>query len=128
MFKPLVIPAKLQQALPYRDKPKHDVRIKDKKKQIERVAVIREPKEQKVANMLKMIKTTYDHKQEQLKQQTKERIATHRKKIEAIEMKKNKNLRDIKKNVFRQRSKAQIAAERKGKKGGGNKSARDELD
>lgn len=47
-FKPLVIPKKLQQALPYRDKPKHGVKSSDQKKSIDRVAVIREPYEQKV--------------------------------------------------------------------------------
>lgn len=48
MFKPLVIPKKLQQALPYRDKPNHGIKSTDKKTNIDRVAVIKEPHEQKV--------------------------------------------------------------------------------
>lgn len=47
-FKPLVIPKKLQEALPYRDKPKNGVKFDELKKSLERVAVIREPHEEKV--------------------------------------------------------------------------------
>lgn len=50
MFKPLVIPRKLQEALPYKYKPKYGVKASEKKKQIERVAVVKEPHEQKVAD------------------------------------------------------------------------------
>lgn len=49
-FKPLVIPKKLQQSLPYKDKPNHGVKYSERKKGIDRVAVIREPYEQKVTN------------------------------------------------------------------------------
>lgn len=48
VFKPLVIPRKLQEALPYKYKPKFGVKASDKKKQVDRVAVIKEPREQKV--------------------------------------------------------------------------------
>lgn len=50
--KPLVIPKKLQQALPYKDKPKHGVKFSEIKKNIDRVSVIREPYEQKVRSMI----------------------------------------------------------------------------
>lgn len=52
MFKPLIIPRKLQQALPYKDKPKYGVRKSEQKKPIDRVAVIKEPHEQKVSNTI----------------------------------------------------------------------------
>lgn len=50
VFKPLVIPRKLQRQLPYRDKPKYAPLKSDRKPDLEkkRVAVIREPHEQKV--------------------------------------------------------------------------------
>lgn len=48
VFKPLAIPRKLQEALPYRDKPKLGVKLSEKKKEITRPAVIKEPYEQKV--------------------------------------------------------------------------------
>ncbi|KAI4468214.1 ribosome biogenesis protein [Holotrichia oblita] len=51
VFKPLVIPKKLQHALPYRDKPNHGVKMAERRKKIDRVAVIKEPYEQKVRTM-----------------------------------------------------------------------------
>ncbi|XP_060536199.1 ribosome biogenesis protein BMS1 homolog [Cylas formicarius] len=110
-FKPLVIPAKLQKALPYRDKPKH-VKNSDKKS-IKRVAVIREPKEQKISAMMKMIKTSYQHRQEKIKQETKERLEKHRREVAQQEASKDKKLKEKKKEVFRKKSKAQISQERK---------------
>lgn len=65
--------------------------------------------------MLKMIKTSYQHKQEQLKLQTKERLEKHRSMIEEVENRKNNKLRKQKKEVFRNRSKAQISAEKRKK-------------
>ncbi|XP_022906506.2 ribosome biogenesis protein BMS1 homolog [Onthophagus taurus] len=108
VFKPLVIPKKLQQSLPYKDKPKHDVKLGEKKKAFKRVAVVKEPHEEKVSNMLKMIRTAYEHKQERLKKETKERLEKHRKTIEALESKKQKKMQQKKKDVFRAKSKAQL--------------------
>ncbi|KAG5892001.1 hypothetical protein JTB14_007749 [Gonioctena quinquepunctata] len=105
-FKPLIIPQKLQKALPYRDKSKHDVKHSEKKKTIERVAVIREPYEQKVSTMMKMLRTSYEHKNEKLKAETKKRVEKHRQEVEAIEANKEKKLKQKKKEVFRNRSKA----------------------
>ncbi|XP_017781271.1 PREDICTED: ribosome biogenesis protein BMS1 homolog [Nicrophorus vespilloides] len=115
-FKPLIIPGRLQKALPYKDKPKHSVKDSDKKKQISRVAVIREPEEQKVANMMKMLKASFEFKQGQLKTQTKERLAKYKKTIEDIEQRKSKKLGEIKKDVFRKRSKAELKAQKKANK------------
>ncbi|XP_044252680.1 ribosome biogenesis protein BMS1 homolog [Tribolium madens] len=105
-FKPLVIPAKLQKALPYRDKPKHGVKAADKKKSIDRVAVIREPYEQKVSNLMKMVKTNYEYKQERIKAETQERLEKHRQTIEAQEALKEKKIKQKKKEVFRNKSKS----------------------
>ncbi|GJQ65989.1 hypothetical protein Trydic_g4082 [Trypoxylus dichotomus] len=113
VFKPLMIPRKLQQALPYRDKPKHDVKPSERKKKLDRIAVIKEPYEQKVSKVMKMIRTAYDHKQQQIKAQTKERLQKHRQMIEAIEANKARKLKREKKEVFRIRSKTQIREERK---------------
>ncbi|CAG9761928.1 unnamed protein product [Ceutorhynchus assimilis] len=115
-FKPLVVPAKLQKALPYRDKPNHGVKSTDKKKSIDRVAVIREPHEQKVANMIKMIKASYQHKQAKLKEETKQRMEKHRQEVSAQEASKDRKIKQKKKAVFRSKSKAQISQEKKGNK------------
>ncbi|XP_045461240.1 ribosome biogenesis protein BMS1 homolog [Harmonia axyridis] len=109
-FAPLVIPKKLQAALPYRDKPKHGIRMSEKKKGTGRVAVIMEPKEQKVMNMMKMIKTVYNKDKEKEKQKTKERLEKYRQSnIEAQEEAKNRNIKKIKKEVMRNRSKRELS-------------------
>ncbi|XP_066262376.1 ribosome biogenesis protein BMS1 homolog [Euwallacea similis] len=115
-FKPLIVPAKLQKALPYRDKPKHNVKMSDQKKSIDRVAVIREPQEQKIANMMKMIKASYQHKQAKLKEETQQRLEKHRQEVSAQEARKNKKIKEKKKDVFRKKSKAQMSQEMKDKK------------
>lgn len=80
---------------------------------MDRVAVIRDPREKQVASMMKMLKAAYVHKQKMLKEQTKERMEKHRKMIEAQEARKAKNLKSIKKEVFRNKSKAQLSEEKK---------------
>ncbi|KAK9727914.1 40S ribosome biogenesis protein Tsr1 and BMS1 C-terminal [Popillia japonica] len=113
VFKPLVIPKKLQHALPYRDKPNHGVKMAERKKKIDRVAVIKEPYEQKVSKVMKMIRTAYDHKQQHLREKTNERLEKHRQMIQAIEANKSKKLKREKREVFRMKSKTQIREEKK---------------
>lgn len=64
--------------------------------------------------MIKMIKTSYEHKQQQLKQATKERMEKHRQMIEAQENRKLRKIQQKKKEVFRNKSKAQKRQESKG--------------
>lgn len=61
-----------------------------------------------------MIKTSYEHKQQQLKQATKERVEKHRQMVEAQENMKYKKLQQKKKEVFRHKSKAQNKQSSKG--------------
>ena len=56
---------------------------------------------------MKMVKTNYEHKQEKLKLEMKERVEKHREAVEAQETVKEKKLKQKKKEVFRARSKAQ---------------------
>lgn len=57
--------------------------------------------------MMKMLRASYEHKQEKLKKETKERLEKHRQEIVAIEAKKSRKLQQIKKEVFRNKSKSQ---------------------
>ncbi|XP_051156365.1 ribosome biogenesis protein BMS1 homolog isoform X2 [Leptopilina boulardi] len=106
-FKPLFIPKNLQKELPYRDKPKMAPVLKKRKAKVEdkRVAVVLEPKEENIAKLMKMIKTTYEHKKEKQQEATHKRIAAHKKKVEAEEMKRLKRHKELKKQVFRTLSK-----------------------
>lgn len=116
VFKPLFIPRKLQKELPYRDKPKFGPLNCDKKPDIEkkRIAVIREPREQKIANMLKMLRASYEQKQEKLKTQMSERIEKHKAMMDGEEARILQKQKVKKKAVMRMKSKAKIREEKKG--------------
>ncbi|KOX67872.1 Ribosome biogenesis protein bms1 [Melipona quadrifasciata] len=103
VFKPLSIPRSLQKELPYRDKPK--LMPASRKQRNGRVAVVREPKEANVARLMKMIKTNYAYKQKQLKEATKQRFEAHQAQIAAVEARKLKKQKELKKHVFRELSK-----------------------
>lgn len=66
--------------------------------------------------MLKMLRTSYEHKQEILQAQTQERMAKHKLQIEAEQNLKDNKLKQKKKEVFRAKSKAQAKEQGKGKK------------
>lgn len=109
VFKPLVIPKELQKGLPYRFKPKSKSTTiggkitKDKFKN--RVAVIKSPYEQKVSNVMKMLKTNYNKKKDTQKAATVERLKKHRHQLEAEEWAKLKRQKEIKKKICRGLSK-----------------------
>lgn len=79
---PLVIPRALQSALPYVDRPK----IKKADHQpgtieavrAQRPNVVLEPREQKVAKLMAILKTRYQDRTERLHEETKKRLAAHR--------------------------------------------------
>ncbi|CAG9132587.1 unnamed protein product [Plutella xylostella] len=109
VFKPLVIPKALQKGLPYRFKPKEKkstlsgVNPKDAFRN--RVAVIKSPHEQKVSNVMKMLKTNFEKKKEVQKEATVKRLEVHRKQQEQEEWRKLKRQKELKKKICRQLSK-----------------------
>lgn len=87
MSKPLIIPRALQSALPYRDKPK-EKRADHRQGTVEAVkaqrpAVVLEPREQKVARLMSMLKARYEDRQERLHVEAVDRLAKHREQVEA---------------------------------------------
>ncbi|KAF5274100.1 hypothetical protein FQR65_LT04498 [Abscondita terminalis] len=113
VFKPLVIPKKLQSALPYKIKPKLGILPHEKKKKLKRVAVVREPHEEKVSKMMQMLRTSFDHKQKQHKKMVKQNMKNYKTQIKQIEERKLKKLQSQKKQVMKKRQKAASARERK---------------
>ncbi|XP_063972132.1 ribosome biogenesis protein BMS1 homolog [Diachasmimorpha longicaudata] len=110
VFKPLIIPKNLQKELPYRDKPKLAPLPKNGVKTFKdkRVAVVRDVREEKVAKLMKSIRTNYANKQEKLKEATKARMSAYQKRVEAEETRKLKRQKELKKQVFRTLSKMEI--------------------
>ncbi|XP_052860488.1 ribosome biogenesis protein BMS1 homolog [Anopheles cruzii] len=116
-FRPLVIPKNLQKALPYKDKPKLGP-IKAKKSfESERVAVVNSPHEQKVAKMMKMIKTNYKTKQVKQRRQGQERTKQYKKQQLNENFRKLQRQKDLKKKVFKAISKMDAKNEDKLKSG-----------
>lgn len=106
-FRPLFIPRKLQKELPYRDKPKLESvpHLRKSKFKQGRVAVVREPREEAIARMMKMIRTNYAQKQKQEKEAMTKRITAYQAKVAAEEVKKMKKQKQVKKEIFRDLSK-----------------------
>ncbi|KAB0805247.1 hypothetical protein PPYR_02217 [Photinus pyralis] len=115
VFKPLVIPKKLQAILPYKSRPKYGVLLEEQKKALERVAVVREPYEHKVSKMMHMLRTSFKHKKEQHKKTMKENIKNYHKEIEQIEAKKQKKIQLQKKQIMKTRQRAAAIREKKGR-------------
>lgn len=118
-FKPLVIPKALQNALPYKDKPKKGP--KDPRATLEsgRVAVVHSPHEQKIAQMMRMIKTNYAAKKEREKGDTDKRRLKLKAEKNAIEMRKLKKQKELKKKVCRTISRMDKAKKTPGGASGG---------
>lgn len=100
-FKPLVVPRQLQSALPYKDKPKRGP--KDARAPLEagRVAVVHSPHEQKIDNMMRMIRTNYAAKKDKERADTEQRKLKLKAEKNAIEMRKLKKQKELKKKVCR---------------------------
>lgn len=107
-FKALVVPKTLQAALPYKDKPKRAG--KDGRAELEagRTAVVLAPHEQKVANMMRMIRTNYAAKRERERGETEKRKLKLKAEKNAIEMRKLKKQKELKKKVCRTISRMDI--------------------
>lgn len=103
IFRPLNIPKSLQKALPYKYKPKHGPL--NPTSDIKRIAVIRSPHEQKIANMMKMIETNYQDKKEKEKKQTEERLAKFKIQKQGDELRKLKREKEVRKKISRALSK-----------------------
>jgi len=119
-FRPLVVPPSLQRSLPYKDKPKNAPKNPKQTFEASRVAVIHSPHEQKVAKMMKMLKTNHQAKEEKRKSQSNAKYIEKVKSKQKEEVKKMQRQKELKKKVFRALSKIQ-AKEDKGEKSGGGK-------
>ncbi|XP_049541322.1 ribosome biogenesis protein BMS1 homolog [Anopheles darlingi] len=116
-FRPLVIPKSLQKALPYKDKPKLGPTNPKKSIESERVAVIQSPHEQKVAKMMKMIRTNFKSKQVKQQRLGRERTKQYKKQKLNEDFRKLQRQKELKKKVFKAISKMDAQNEDKLKSG-----------
>jgi ribosome biogenesis protein BMS1 len=115
-FRPLTIPASLQRQLPYKDKPKNAPKDPKQKFEATRVAVVHSPHEQKIAKMMKMLKTNYQAKEDKRKSQLNQKYGEKIKLKEKEEIAKMQRQKELKKKVFRALTKIQAQEEKAGKK------------
>lgn len=83
-----------------------------------RVAVINSPYEERVGNMMKMIKTNYEARKNKEKKDTELRVKKFKEQKMAEEMRKLKRQKELRKKICRSISKMEGAKEA-GKGGGG---------
>ncbi|XP_053684524.1 ribosome biogenesis protein BMS1 homolog [Sabethes cyaneus] len=117
-FRPLIIPKNLQKALPYKDKPKHGPLNQRKQTANERIAVVHSPHEQKVAKMMKMIRTNYEVKEEKRKEQAKQKQDKYKKEKVSQDFRKLQRQKELKKKVFKAMSKMEAKHQSTAAKGG----------
>ncbi|TKR88061.1 hypothetical protein L596_012359 [Steinernema carpocapsae] len=114
---PLVVPKTLQKDLPFRFKPKDARSIASEEKankkkrtpadkmEEKHTAVILEPHESRIHELMSMMRTVNKDRNEKMKQQMDERVKKHKKQMEAIEEKRSEKRKADKKAVCRVLSK-----------------------
>lgn len=91
----------------FRDKPKFGASSSTRRLTVQerRVAVVREPEEQRRAHAMKIIRTLYAKKQEKLKAETHKRMTKYNKLVEEATKEKIDRNKKLQKAVFRDLSK-----------------------
>ncbi|KAJ7175704.1 GTP binding protein [Mycena filopes] len=99
-FNPLIIPKKLQAALPYASKPRV---MKPQREQtyMQKRAVVMEPEERKAVALLQQIRALRKDQVARRKEKKNEKKAVHHKKVEKEEERKGEKVKERKKEVMR---------------------------
>ncbi|GFR33485.1 ribosome biogenesis protein BMS1 homolog [Trichonephila clavata] len=98
-FAPLVVPKKLQKALPFKDKIVHQPK-KHTDPENERIAVIKEPREREITKLMNMLKTVHENKVEKENKAMLERVTLHRKEKSKEEAIHHQNIQKKKKRIL----------------------------
>ena len=98
---PLIVPPKLQAALPYKAKPKF---LQRKELGLKRVAVIREPQEKAISDTLNEVRAVHREKKRKDREAMLDRVKKHKKMMDELSEKRIQKQREIKKVVFRKRT------------------------
>ncbi|KAJ7505467.1 GTP binding protein [Mycena galericulata] len=112
-FNPLIIPKKLQAALPYASKPRV---MKPQRQQtyMQKRAVVMEPEERKAVALLQQIRALRKDQVARRREKKNEKKAEHQKKVEKDEERKGEKVKERKKEVMRatgRKSKREAEAE-----------------
>ena len=102
-FKPMIIPNKLQEELPFRSKPKL---MPKKSNRIDRIAVIKDSHERRTDNLIKKLKMVYRETTRQDRLVMQKRAEQHRKELAKIEKNRAEKQKERKKQIMRQLGKS----------------------
>lgn len=97
-FKPLSVPAALQRDLPYSVKPKL---LPKKETKMNRVAVVRDPQDKKVDEVIKMIRATHREKRRVERGNMVKRVQKHKQQLKKVMDNREAKQKELKKLVFR---------------------------
>ena len=111
-FNPLRIPASLQRQLPFKSKPKQMVKLK-KKSLSSRRAVVLEPKEKRVLQLMQQVATLHRDKVKRRKETQEKRHRHYLKEKAKQEARQQSKTRELKKEFYRDLGKAKDRMERK---------------
>ena len=100
VFKPFKVNRHIEEQLPFHLKTKSEAVAKNPVEG-QRVAIIKEAREAKIASAMKMLKKVYEERMKKKQEAHAEKIKKHRKQVEKIEMKKLQKSKEIKKKIYR---------------------------
>merc|ERR1711915_166548 len=116
VFQPLKIPRALQEALPYKIKPKKgSVKMNP---EAGRVAVVLDHKERKIENAFKMLRELHGDKMDKMEKDKEKRMAKFSKMKYAEEERKMKKQKEARQRISRMMSKKKMADERRKQRSG----------
>ncbi|CAF4234077.1 unnamed protein product [Rotaria sp. Silwood2] len=103
VFRPLKIPTQLQRDLPFHLKPKTtgSTTMKDPIEEKQRVAVVLEPQEKKIADIMKMFTTVYKDRLKSKQKTQANRNAQYKKQQKTQEIKRLQKHKELKKVVYK---------------------------
>ncbi|CAF0719294.1 unnamed protein product [Adineta ricciae] len=103
VFRPLQIPTQLQRDLPFHLKPKptEATTVRDPIEEKQRVAVILEPQEKKIADIMKMFTTVYKDRLKTKQKNQEGRNAQYQKQQKVQELKRLQKHKQLKKVVYK---------------------------
>lgn len=104
-FNPLRVPASLQKQLPFKSKPKQREKLKTKSLSSRR-AVVLEPKEKRVVQLLQQVATLHRDKAKRRKEKQEERHRAHLAEKAKQEAQQQRKTRDLKKEFYKDLGKA----------------------
>jgi ribosome biogenesis protein BMS1 len=96
-FKPLQIPKSLKEKLPYKDRPK----VREKLKKEQRIAVIKEPHERKMAETLKLMKGRVKDREAREKADKAKKAVERAKVLKKVEERQTHRQKELRKKIFR---------------------------